>query len=696
MVCAFGLIGLYLVVIQPLGPHWALLPGDFGDSRFNNYLLEHFFRWISGLDAHYWTASFFYPYTDTIAFGDNLLGSAPIYALFRYIGLDRESAFQAWYVVGYALNFLAASYVLFRLRFGAWATGAAAFFFAFGLPVIAQDVHVQLLYRFGVPLACFFLWRLAQSPRLSTLVAVVFWSVGQFYLTVYVGVFLILLLATLFAIAPLIVGGHSLRDRVAFWPERAKAAWQSATLTARFLAASASVSLGVALVSLLWPYWHVTRLYGFQRPWFLVAKMLPKWQSYFLADRSRIWGPISALIPQFSMREEHQLFPGLAALIFAGMAVAWMISKRHRGRPRLVRLHLWGGLTVAAGTFLINGFTLYWILWALPGMDSIQAVSRIILVLMWPLAVVVAYGIDEFLAQEIHPRLFKVGIAGILSGMLVAESVLVYHATYGKAEAQGRLDQLRVQLPTSVPRHPVLIVANQAGDPWPATEIDAMLLGQEIGWPVLNGYSGNLAPAFGPTLSCTEIPGRIVHFMDFAQITSDAYYLDLINRTVPVGFDDCDPSWWTQRPAVTSASDSLSQEEVSGLSLRVRWLKTAIDRTRAQIEITNDSSREIPSQSSSGNPFQLAWRFSRKPGGILPRGGNGESALEYDVRPHSKALVTIYVEPPIQPGKYWLEVSAVQEGITWPAEWGSPSAVSDERIVIDAEKNASIESGVSP
>ncbi len=133
--------------------------------------------------------SFFYPYPDTIAFGDNLLGSAPIYAIFRYLGLDRESAFQGWYAVGYALNFLAASYVLTRMRFRPWATGVAAFFFAFGLPMTAQDAHVQLLYRFGVPLACFFFWQMVETPRSWALVAAIFWSVWQLYLTIYAGFF---------------------------------------------------------------------------------------------------------------------------------------------------------------------------------------------------------------------------------------------------------------------------------------------------------------------------------------------------------------------------------------------------------------------------------------------------------------------------------------------------------------------------
>ena len=38
------ILGMWLVIIRPLGPQLALVPGDLGDARFNNYVLEQFFR----------------------------------------------------------------------------------------------------------------------------------------------------------------------------------------------------------------------------------------------------------------------------------------------------------------------------------------------------------------------------------------------------------------------------------------------------------------------------------------------------------------------------------------------------------------------------------------------------------------------------------------------------------------------------
>lgn len=212
------ILGLWLVILRPLGSRFAFIPGDLGDARFNNYVLEHFFRCVTGLTRDYWNAPFFFPFQQTISFGDNLLGSAPFYAIFRWAGLDMASAFQGWYILGSLLNFVAAGYVLWRLKLKPLAVGTGAFFFVFGLPLLAQENHVQLLYRFCVPLVCFSLWRFYQAPRLRALASLVAWLVWQFFLTIYLGIFLLLLLAVLVVLLPFNVPTETFGQRLAVWP----------------------------------------------------------------------------------------------------------------------------------------------------------------------------------------------------------------------------------------------------------------------------------------------------------------------------------------------------------------------------------------------------------------------------------------------------------------------------------------------
>ena len=96
-------VAFLISVIRLMGPGFTYVPGDLTDNRFNNFILEHFYLWVIGTDSSYWSAAIFYPFPNTIAFSDNLLGTAPLYAGVRALGLDRETAFQVWYTLGHLI-----------------------------------------------------------------------------------------------------------------------------------------------------------------------------------------------------------------------------------------------------------------------------------------------------------------------------------------------------------------------------------------------------------------------------------------------------------------------------------------------------------------------------------------------------------------------------------------------------------------
>jgi hypothetical protein len=539
------ILGMWLVILRPLGVHMALVPGDLGDARFNNYILEHFFRWVTGATRDYWNAPFFFPFQQTIAFSDNFLGSAPFYALFRWVGLDKVSAFQSWYILGYFLNFIAAGSVLWRLKLKPLAIGAGAFFFTFGLPLLAQENHAQLLYRFCIPLACFLLWRFYQAPRLQTLICLGAFIVWQFYLTIYMGIFLSLLLAVLFVLLPFFVTAQTFLQRFAIWPRCLIESWSKAHLIERVLAIVVAVVLGFGFMFLILPYYHTSRIYGFSRSLFEVYAMLPRIQSYLLADNSQLWGSIASFLPSFPLRWEHQLFPGLAVVVLVLAGIAWRF---HTDNRMLAWLHFGAALTLVVLTLEVHGFSLYQLVWRLPGVSSIRAVTRIMLVVMWPLSIFIAWVVDGFILRFAQQRRWMQTGVYLIVGLLLVESVFYTHATYSKADAQSRLDKLSQQIPAVVPANPVLYVAENQQDPSYATDIDAMLLSQELGWSTLNGYSGNYPPGYKSSTSCAQLPELIENYMNFAGISSESFYLEIIKRVVPIGFKDCDPSWWEQMP----------------------------------------------------------------------------------------------------------------------------------------------------
>jgi len=246
------------------------------------------------------------------------------------------------------------------------------------------------------------------------------------------------------------------------------------------------------------------------------------------------------------MRREHQLFPGLAVLVLVLVGIA---GRFHTENSRLAWLHFNAALVLVALTLEFHGVSLYRLAWRLPGLNSIRAVSRVMLVVMWPLSFFTAWAVDGIIHRLNQQHRWIQAIVYLVAGLLVVESVFFNHYTYGKTEAQARLDNLRQQIPATIPVNPVLFVAADSREPFWAREIDAMLLSQELGWQTLNGYSGNYPPGYyAPADSCKQLLVRIKNYMEYAKISSLSYYQGIMKRFVLLGFEDCDPIWWEKMP----------------------------------------------------------------------------------------------------------------------------------------------------
>ena len=532
------LVGLWLVVVQVMGFDFTRIPGGLADARFNNYILEHDYRWILGLDKDYWNARFFFPFPQTIAFSDNLLGSSPFYFIFRYLGFSRESAFQGWYVLGFILNYVASAYALLKSKFISLAAAFGAFFFTFGLPLLGQETHPQLLYRFAVPLTCLLLFDFFKTPQLRTLSALTIMFVWQFYLGIYNGFFLLLLILVL-AVLLLISTIKKRKGNCAFcWPQKLLHAWSKALLLERILSLIVIIGSFFSLYVLLNHYYKVSILYGFSRNWNEIANLLPRWQSYFLAENAYLWKFSSNFALNLPMRHEHQLFIGLASLLLVILGILWRPNSENK---RLACINLTSIIILMTLTLYFQGFSLYKFVWLIPGINSIRAVTRIGLVLMWPLAFFLTYVVDALVLLPYHYSTFLRCVAYALMLLQVVEVGSFTHVTYSKLAAQERIEQLRLQIPvSSLPEKPILFVASREDEPWYATEIDAMLLSQTLSWPTLNGYSGNFPPGYGPpTDGCSNLPERINSYIKFSKLSGETFYNSIIDRVVKVGLDDC-------------------------------------------------------------------------------------------------------------------------------------------------------------
>jgi hypothetical protein len=523
-----GMVGVVLPYIMP-----GLLPGDIGDARLNRFLLEHFFQVVTGGADSFTAPPLYYPWFDTIALSDTLWGTAPIYSLFRLMRFDPGQAFAAWFAVGFVLNYVSAFFV-FRL-FGLRSLGASAgaFLFSFGLPVLAQDGHAQLLYRFCVPWAVWALYRYMDTRDARFLSLTALAVAFQLLISFYIGVFLTLLLIAYIVVivferrpfASMLALRNALRSFVPAMPRQG-----SAITTATVAIAALAVLLIAAL-----PYLQVVRLYHLHRFWFEITEMLPRPFSYLKAVRSDFWSWVPSHLNPVPAAHEHQMFFGLVPVTCLGIA---LLSGRVRAADRLLRQSLYALAILVLLTLKFNGVTIYVLLATLPGLSAIRAVTRIVLVMIFPVALVMGSVLDlGWVARSRRPYLVPVVLAACL--FLVLEAIMIRRSTSTIQEWDHRLEALRAETATPIGAGSILVVANQKDRPDWMRELDAMVLAQSLKATTMNGYSGNNPTGWAPMQTCADLVAVIQTATKFRKRHGEPDYSLDVERIVPIGFGDC-------------------------------------------------------------------------------------------------------------------------------------------------------------
>lgn len=643
--------GLYFFPLRNSG-FFSAMPGDLADGRFNLYVLEHVYLWSAGQAASLWSPDFFYPFRNVLAFSDNHLGSAPVYILFRLAGLGPEHAFAGWHLVGCAATFAACLVALRMLGFGVLASGVAAFVFAFSIPVLEQVYHAQLTYRFATPLAFAHFWRAFERNEPGQYAKAGFWTVWQFYCSIYLGMFLLLLLAAT-AIARLVLAGSVARRLFirSFWRMPRRDVVRLAALFA---------ILGLALAALLLPYVLTARLYGFGRNYAEIDTMLPRLSSYLLADDQPYAAWLSGWIENIPMRHEHQLFVGFVplALVVAG---TFAIVRQGSGRP-VARVSLLALLILFLLTLNVGGWSLYALVGHLPGFNAVRAVARIILVMLLPISIVAATGVEALGSLfRMRSALTRAAFGAALAALLVPELALQPAAFSPIAEMRARLDNLLAHLPQPLPADAILSVAAVPGaDHGAGIELDAMLLAQRLGIPTINGYSGNMPPGASLSTPCGDSIYRLSGYAIHAGLSREELER-LAGRVVVIQLAPCD-----QNPDVPGFFGPLGQDVPAGIALRVETVRENDAGAIAVVEIANEGRARFDTMSLSAQPVRLAWRYVDNEGRPVLPGGDWGSRIELfqSIEPGQTASLPLNLPRP-PPGAARLEVSIVQEHVMW-------------------------------
>ena len=508
-----------------------LIPGDLGDSRLNNLFLENIYQFFFGSSESLIHLPFFWPFPYVLGFSDNLWGSSPFYLLPRLVGFEPFVSFQIWYYIGFVANFVGAYYVLKRLHFKEAGAIVGAVFFTFNLPELWQMGHVQLHYRFLCPIALFFSLDFIETSDFRALSKCALTVVLQLWVGIYIGLFLILLLLALFsAYCYQLWCQKSLQSMIV-------KVWASFRVHYRFNLYLIGLSFALVLV-LFYPYIAIKAIYNFDRSWDELSMMLPRLSSYFMMDASNLYGSLTQELNQsIPLRWEHQIFIGVVPLALFVCSIYFLYQEESK-QAKTIKLCLTALLILFVVTLSVAGKSLYYVIAQFPLFSSTRAMARIILIMILPITLCIAYTVDRFL--EACSKWSVVGSSVILVLFGLEVNALNF-PTSTKVSWEERLKEVQVAT-ADISKGEVIFLAQSSKYPPYISELDAMWASILGGFKTMNGYSGFLPPqaSYQYANSCTELKNRLLSGVKYAEKIGTLTRSEVFNQEIKtIGFSDC-------------------------------------------------------------------------------------------------------------------------------------------------------------
>jgi len=494
--------GMWTVPLALFGPDRDLIPGDPDEARLDNYMLEHFHLYSIGKADAYWDAPFMQPRKNTAALSDNLLGTAPLYSVFRCLGNTREAAFQGWMLVLFALNYWCCLLALRKWAGSTVLAACAAFIFAFGIYHMGQLHNAQALPKFMMPVALFFLWNHLRTGAWRWLLLAMLATVYQFYCGIYPGSMLVYGLCFLFLGHLIAYRKPSFLQRFRNW--RFSAVWASSLVVAFLL-----------LLPITSHYMAVQPALG-QRDLSAIFPSLPRPSSYFFAHPGALsWRALSGPVEAFTQGHDHFHFMGALPWLTLLAVPFVLLSKRTATEHKRLLIVLAAALVLSVLFSLnIGGSSLYALIYALPGFSLLGDIDRYINVqAIIFLALFVAV---------LRPLFRKPRLALLCSVLL---PLLVVQDNRWDVGAIKRFDKFRSQDMVretarrimrehkpdgtmAIAYTPYLAPAStqeERRDQLITMHLNAMLAAQDLGLAVVNGHAHHHPEAFIPSF---EHPDR--------------------------------------------------------------------------------------------------------------------------------------------------------------------------------------------
>ena len=470
--------GLYLFPLKIFESDFAKIPGDYGDARFNNYIFEHGYKFLSGTLPAYWDAPFMYPYANAIAFSDNLLGTLPIYSAYRILGNDRETAFQFWILTMFALNFVCCYAALIKWSGNNILSATGAYIFGFSIFILGHIYNVQTLPRFIAPFVFYWCWKYFSEKQYKYFLLTLFGIVYQFYCGVYLGFLLTYTILFLF-LAYIVI----YRD-MGLFKQFKKPKIILTHLLGFFLMAALLAPMMLHYIDIA----HKLGMHSYKD----VESTIPTLRSYFFTSEAPImWHFLSQhAIPLLESWWCHFLFMGAVPWLGVLSLLFIFLSKKiNSGRKKFIAFLSLSLLFSFIFCLNINGFSLYRLIFELPGFSSMRSMNRIINTEAVLFILVFVFSFNELskISKAVKWLVFCFPALVVADNLIDPKGV----NAYSKKESQEVISSVRKNIEnTWDKKRAIAYLSNDIKERETEFQLNVMLASQELNIACVNAYSG--------------------------------------------------------------------------------------------------------------------------------------------------------------------------------------------------------------
>ena len=475
--------------------HWPLvlhlggnIPKDLGDPLAQSWQVAWDGHALAHQPLDFFQSNQFWPFADTLAFSDALVGYAPA----GLIGSGPEAAVSRYdlaFLFAYALAFAGAYLLARELGLGRGGAAVAGAAFAFAPFRLEQDGHMQVISSGGIPLALALGLRGYRLRRPGWVLAG--WAIAAWQLSIgfTLGLPLAYLLATLGLIALVVWLRGAAPAPTGGWSSPPSRARRSSSPPG---SCSADLTCGSPT--------HTRKPIEPPRTW---RRSRGHPGSFLVAPAENlVWGGATApLRDELTNVAEKTLFPGLVIL---ALAVAGLTSSSY---PRWLRR----GLAVAVLALLVlalgfrEGGGLLWpyrvVYELLPGWDAIRVPGRLVTFASLGLALLAGAGAQRAILGGPGRRLSGWGGGAAVAGLLVL-AILVE----GRGLPFDPFDNQAQPKVPAVPPSVASVTPPQLHLPAErATDNRRYLLWSTDGFPAIVNGRSSLNPAF---------TGRLIESME--------------------------------------------------------------------------------------------------------------------------------------------------------------------------------------